>query len=975
MESSLKKNLEILKEHRDAILVAEIGMWFHMIGKYSTEFYENCSENRYKDFKELKSFFTEAWMENIWSKFPEKFSKNTENINFQKIIENHSWQRGPEINDGTLSWKIKDAHGFGSGSDKGAVREPKKNEPPENRFYLQQEEKKYISTAFGYEREPIWTKKTKEHWNNTIYFAEIQCICLCIKDYIEKNEDYRDEKNEMFFWTFMRNQLIGIIKKYFQNALAETRRPNNDITLWDQTLSSVAAFKAELAEQLIKGRDYDVKEKPKLRTLRIALDGTGYLSQSIKMQEILWKKEAIQKGFDRIRDCIEIEYPFGMEIYRSHDMILFLVSDVENLDTYITDKEKGIPFNKVLEKTFYGDYFEENEIQLDITLSKKSSRKAYFVGGEIDKPIPDFTYSPEYLHKKWKNSNSAQKCSVCDSRPVETKARKYCSTCRKRLEGRAKNWYLERVNDKGTIWMDEVQDKQKQVALIVGKFHLKNWNNGKMLSTMVNVYNSGFKKDFYCVLENMKELSKDNSKWKDIKELDPLGKIFDRNKLGKSINEFKIIYMKDQYSDSEINNVNSALALWQKPASFSRIQRIWRTTNTFWEEVQGGILNILEKRARYKIYIEKCSGKKCFQTYRMKLGKHQITICKTDKTNEFITADYFEDVNLLESVGKYIDLIEFDSEKIETSLRIEKVTIDENRDYLPNLNILSEPEIFMAFVPAEKALEISDSIKSKYEKEMAKVRNRLPLNLGMVVGNAHTPVKAFMETGFEIIRHLPEEENFTIDNNIKINNGYNLELFPKSGNEFCWKVNTEYEEGTDLFYPFYKVRNGNIKRKSLFKSLDGDYVHISELEPNDKVSVQPSKFTCVYLGSASKRYGIKRRLEKAEKKPWSDEETYRGYLESIDELQDIYHVLMKFDKKQLRNMMDLISRKKEMWKDEDVSVMQSFFADVVDKTMRKDCYTEKNRQTIKKAARNGRLNIAYHLLYKKHIEVIKSEEE
>ncbi|MBU1247394.1 MAG: hypothetical protein KKB70_01745, partial [Proteobacteria bacterium] len=50
-------------------------------------------------------------------------------------------------------------------------------------------------------------------------------------------------------------------------------------------------------------------------------------------------------------------------------------------------------------------------------------------------------------------------------------------------------------------------------------------------------------------------------------------------------------------------------------------------------------------------------------------------------------------------------------------------------------------------------LAVAQAIKEKYEREMGKVRNRLPLTLGAVYFGRRTPLAAALDAGRRILRH------------------------------------------------------------------------------------------------------------------------------------------------------------------------------------------------------------------------------
>src|SRR5206468_2239979 len=67
--------------------------------------------------------------------------------------------------------------------------------------------------------------------------------------------------------------------------------------------------------------------------------------------------------------------------------------------------------------------------------------------------------------------------------------------------------------------------------------------------------------------------------------------------------------------------------------------------------------------------------------------------------------------------------------------------------YKPAIPLLAEPGVCMTLVPADKALALARAVKREYEKQMGRVRDRLPLDLGLVFFRRRTPIRAVLEAG------------------------------------------------------------------------------------------------------------------------------------------------------------------------------------------------------------------------------------
>ncbi len=69
----------------------------------------------------------------------------------------------------------------------------------------------------------------------------------------------------------------------------------------------------------------------------------------------------------------------------------------------------------------------------------------------------------------------------------------------------------------------------------------------------------------------------------------------------------------------------------------------------------------------------------------------------------------------------------------------------EEHNYSPVIPLLAEPQIFIALVPADKAMNVVTHLRDEYEKQMSKVRNRLPLHLNLLTFNRRVPLYVAMD--------------------------------------------------------------------------------------------------------------------------------------------------------------------------------------------------------------------------------------
>ncbi len=173
--------------------------------------------------------------------------------------------------------------------------------------------------------------------------------------------------------------------------------------------------------------------------------------------------------------------------------------------------------------------------------------------------------------------------------------------------------------------------------------------------------------------------------------------------------------------------------------------------------------------------------------------------------------------------------------KVLGTLHIDDVSV-ENTAYVPVVPILTEPSSFMAIVPADKALSVANAIKNKYEKEMGKVRNRLPLSVGIVYAGSRTPLPAILDAGRRMLKQPVEAEHWEVVTSTgKLHpEMVTLEL-KQNETTLIIEVPTIMGDGIteDVWYPYWCLEKGADNagsREREFKGVDGKtWVHVKDL--------------------------------------------------------------------------------------------------------------------------------------------------
>ncbi|CAD7774109.1 hypothetical protein FHEFKHOI_01505 [Candidatus Methanoperedenaceae archaeon GB50] len=697
-----------------------------------------------------------------------------------------------------------------------------------------------------------------------------------------------------------REEFLPILKETFKNAPGDTERPINEVDLWSWSSIVAALYKSALAGALL-GNKPEGPNELKWRLLAIRIDSDRILGDVAKIPVLLARKKWITEGLDNVKELIEEEYPLGNEVYRDENGSIFVVPDIPSL---LELKENAKNSEKTLEDLISERLGFQGEIVVTPSLSEhwwgqKPPNNPHLRKdkippiGEILQEKPYSPPDPEKIKEWWKEAISrAQKesnpeiCTISWLRPQGKKEgalRKSSDYWAKKVRGRSEEWYKDRSK---TIWIDEVADKNGRICLITGKLDISGW-------------------------------------------LKPNGHV-------------KTLLVKAPDGNSE--------KVVQKTPSFARLRRVWETTKTFWEEVEDDFektVGRVEKRLVITGSVDDLSKNKLSKNnvYEIDIEKTRVSVFYSGN-GRFIVVENLERLARKMGYSKNDDdyLVYIQQELNDKEVRIynpdgnnrnkhigliktSKVEpIEDN--FIPVIPIFSEPSLFMAIVPANKAMDIVKNINKKYEIEMDKVRNRLPLNIGLTFARSHTPIMALMESGWKMINaSLKEEIRILNADSEKCDDKYILNF----ENGITWRVQGKMGDGIteDVWYPYFYVDGNPNDRNMVFKGPRGWLVHVSELKKGDAVKITPSSFDFEFLDSASRRFEIS--YDETGKRR-DNTKSNRPYL--IDKFDDFGRIWKEMTNNlaatQIKNVIGLIETKREEWNvSRDDETFKQFVNDVL----------------------------------------------
>ncbi|MFQ3617116.1 MAG: CRISPR-associated protein Csx11 [Cyanobacteriota bacterium] len=953
-------DLKKLADKRDALLLAEVAAWLHMLGK----FHENFLKGQHNldtqipldlrdNFAHLNNLLTDqSWSGAIWDRFSVA-EFQAASLSFYHFIEKH---RTRNVAEGLLKL-MWDAHGRGSGVEKGVL----------NRFAPGQTTTVYQSTAFGTETDAIDLDHLHDERQNLYDFLQTNLESL-------KNSSTASNLN----WQEFRHQFIFSTKNcplriedYFRQTVAETRRPLSDVSLFDQTFASVAFLKAALAQNLLLGwKDpitNTIADKYHWRLLRVGLDGLAFWGDSVRISDLLARKQLITEALDEVQKVIENDYPLGAEVYRDENGSLFMVPDVADL--LEAKVESGDSLAKHIQEI--ANHRFDGEALWTLELSDRTRNTLRF-GKLATSLLNKQTANPEWIKPHWNIEEKRDICPVCGLRSISNEILKICNVCKDRRTSRAQTWTQDLST---TIWIDEVTDSNSRLALIVGRFELESWLTGDSFNSIVsfdpdnrqlmdsNRNNKTYQFDYSILLNNIQTTISRNQFTNQAALLDDLVL---KDARGGSFQQFYDL----QVTDTDLGEGRTteepfllALAMMRQNPSFARLRRVWETTQRFWQRVLIDVPDAQLPKVKGRLIIESSNLTQFklqrYGNYDLVLGVTKLSVLHDD--GKLITTDnlrytakqlgaksqeYANDAAAAEFVRQRLLNQQVTIEeptgygspnKLRGTLNISNVMPDQIA-YSPAIPILAEPRTFMALVPADKSLEVVKAIQTKYEREMGKVRNRLPLHLGVVYFQRRTPLRAALDAGRQMLSYkAPDNQQLWQISKIQclltpdkeeLANGTQqfkktivLDLF-RDTYTITWRVPVAMGDGTttDVWYPYVFLNTSDddntvtTERQRAIKSLrPGEttpcwLVHAADLREGDQIYFTPSTFDFEFLDSTARRFEIY--YDENGRRP---RRTRPFYLEDLDRFDTLWKILQALETSQRHQMIYTIEATRELW--------------------------------------------------------------
>lgn len=708
-----------------------------------------------------------------------------------------------------------------------------------------------------------------------------------------------------------RDAIVNAIRSLFSRTIADLRHPINEVDLWSWGMMVGALYKAALAGALLTGQTPNPSDL-RWRLLSVRVAGLDYLLSVTRIPDLLARHALLTDALDRVRVLLEVIYPLGTEVYRDENGSIFVVPDVPDLLDRID--RQGEKLYALIQREFAQGTIQAQTMlqiggeltpQIDLeerpwwgqdpnwprSFNDELPKISGFLNQDVSLPA-----NPGIVSQYWLQQAAADICTVCGLRPQgpghKASERRVCDICEERRSDRSRLWATTQQDQ--TIWIDEVADTNGRIALITGHFDLTHWLDGTLVQSLLL-----------------------------IAPHDP-----------------------DNLKPQPVT---------PKTPSFSRLKRMWETTRTFWQEVQETIIQQLsDDRRRIKIYLDRLPNLAPYHVYDLVIGPTDLSVvwvppqgaeagyllsadnfgiiarqlgAKSEEYQHPATAAIFVEEYLQQHISQPVlrnpdILLPQPRVNLLAGCNIQRIVYQEHH-YATLIPILLEPRSFMIIVPADQALRIVQLIKDKYTREMAKVRDRLPIHLSCVYAHRRIPLRALLDAGRAMLARRVFAQQWLVSD--CITDGKTIQLIiHRQNHQLSWCIPRYMANGTteDRWYPYvFLATNGDdqqadanhrrackVKRPvSSAQTVDEWIVHMADIRPGETIFIWPSTFDFTFLDASARRFELHydEQGRRSRTRPW--------YLEDVDRLERLWEWLRQLTPTQRYQIVRAIEETRELW--------------------------------------------------------------
>lgn len=881
-----------LRAHRPLLLAMEAVGWLHMAGKARAEFLREQAGQQ-------SGYDDRRWHENESPPFPwhdllewakSRFA-NVDGVNvgwphtLTDFVEKH------RETDAGLLGLLQAGHGMASGIEK--------NLPKVTSDYLGQDATHlWLSSAFGQPTRNLLLDPpevlTETGWRRLL--GEIRRVLEELKSLGTGGTA------DVEAWRRWREAAINpasYLRRAFSSTLAETRLPNNDVTLWDQSFVAAALFKSVVASAVLEGSafpwtDGAVKQKTRWRLLTVGLGADHYEARAVRIGDWTGARLSLDDFFERVRTLVEVDLGMGSLLYRDGTVQVFSFPggrsnggdasalDAEPWQGWLQREIDGFARDLDLETPPHCRISGPTRTLVPMTIEIRKVRAALAV------PV----------HRAWGISNSAgagHVCPVCLARHTGKTDDKQvpCKPCRDRRTHRLEMW-LQNPLGGGTIWISELADANDRVALVTLSLDIEPWLDGTRLDALRTQAVPEWRK------HNPTLVSKPNP-------IDPelpfaslvayaRGKLSGYDKQDPVLQSLQEGYQHENdwptFFAKVVEDRSQAPAwegldedgrarwlvhqLFRKLASPGRVHRFWRQAEGFFTELLAEFREAASRDANRwrtrRLVLEpddaSKSGWRDREVYAGRWSDRPTSpidlLYRADRGGFITAANLARLLSAHQSAGvlKGAAITLRDDEGRERELRVGRVRDSAGAlgAYHPVIPLDLSPVRFRLLLPLDAVSVCVDRAVELWNVQFARVWDRLPLRVGVVAFPRMTPFQAVIEAARnvedELERAGPELWRVAESDAREGVVALHLRRPDTSRGGELRTVSVAVADGrTDVYYPYFAVEDRAARLPLDFQHPDGQvYRHALDLRAGDGIHVFPARVSAVFLEGTAQRF-------------------------------------------------------------------------------------------------------------------------
>lgn len=872
--------LQLLRDQRAALLACEAIGWLHMAGKAHPDFVRQQAS----DASSGSTTWNElTWASSLYSRFGTLPVIGTQTITPSDLFEQHR-----QRSDGVLGL-LQAAHAMASGIEK--------NTPAD--YQKQPSAQTWLTTAFGHPVKSLLGSAppailANGAWSNaeTQIGALIDGLAARVNDAANLDE-----------WRKWRDGAIGPsgwLREAFTSTLAETRVPNNDVTLWDQSFIAAALFKAAAAGAVLSGTSFEwgngSKGNTRWRVLTVGLGAEHYEARAVRIGDWTGTRDAIAAFCDEVAAFIEVDLALGACVYRDERTISFTFAGQRLDGKGSVDDTLAETLRTSIEKRV--DELARSHAFETPPLVRLSSSTRSFIA--MSRELAEARRVLEIpVHRAWSiasdGSTGKHVCPVSLVRAGEPsnnesdRKQDVSKSCYERRTGRRAAW---EKNGGDTIWISEVADANDRVALLTFSLGLEDWLDGAHVdslraqsvvewranNTSLTAIDANASRDsLRAHIEGfVKSPTSNNGKLSDA----VLKTLNDGFAHEIALKDFFQKVVEDRAGAPAWPSLDDTTRaawlthqLFRKNASPGRVHRFWRTTRTFFAEALDEFRQLVSGSGGTRT--QRLSLTLSGDTNGLRVGEVYAGHLPTapDAPFEILrrSSDFVTVCNLARVLGPDGDAMSLKGMQFEARgddgqrrrFAIDSATTAEGvlASYRPLIVLEENPDRFRVLVPLGAEAACVEHVITKWREEMARVWDRLPLRVGMVGFPRKTPFQAVIEATRNVEDDLAagDRKPWRVTQATAQSGTISLSFeCPDRGREVV-NVPTQLADGRDDVYYANLAVVGVEREPHDFTAPrpDGSFVvyrRAADLKVDDEVYVDPSHFASLFLDSTARRF-------------------------------------------------------------------------------------------------------------------------